>query len=179
MKLIFLALLVIALGILFSWPYPANLDQLKGKRILLTGGGSGIGEEIARIAYNQGAIVTIVGRRQNRLDKVCKDLQAENPSTPSRCIPLVGDMAVKNDVHRVVTSAVQKMNGGLDALILNHAWGVVKFFEDVKFDELEEVYNLTYGPNILGNLWLLNLCLPHLKASKQSNVFFYMLVVYL
>jgi hypothetical protein len=33
---------------------------------------------------------------------------------------------------------------GVDALVLNHVWGVVKFFEDIAFDDLENAFLQTY-----------------------------------
>lgn len=43
---------------------------LNGKRIIITGGSSGIGKAIALLAAKEGADVAIIGRNQVRLDKV-------------------------------------------------------------------------------------------------------------
>lgn len=47
--------------------------MLAGKHALVTGGGTGIGLEIARALANQGALVTITGRRQSVLEEVATD----------------------------------------------------------------------------------------------------------
>lgn len=51
--------------------FQSNL--LAGKRALITGGGSGIGEGIARKLASQGAKIALVGRTKEKLDRVCKD----------------------------------------------------------------------------------------------------------
>ncbi|MCA9307836.1 MAG: SDR family NAD(P)-dependent oxidoreductase, partial [Phycisphaerales bacterium] len=46
---------------------------LQGKHAFITGGGTGIGLAIARAFADQGATVTITGRRQEVLDEVASD----------------------------------------------------------------------------------------------------------
>jgi NAD(P)-dependent dehydrogenase (short-subunit alcohol dehydrogenase family) len=48
---------------------------LQGKRILITGGGTGLGKELARSFSAQGAAVHICGRRQSVLDEAVAELQ--------------------------------------------------------------------------------------------------------
>jgi len=162
-----LALLVVIFAALL-WPSTVDLAVLHNKRVLITGGGSGIGEEMARLAFSHGAIVTIVGRRQSRLDRVCRDL---NQQGPGRCSVIVADMANKSQIVRTVKQTIELM-GGIDSLILNHMWGVVKFFEDIPFDDLQETFDLTYNANVLGNMWLIHQLLPHLKKTIDSHILF-------
>lgn len=53
-------------------------DLLKGKKILVTGGGSGIGLAIAKRALNRGASVLICGRDKIKLDNVIKEVDDSN-----------------------------------------------------------------------------------------------------
>lgn len=53
-----------------------NLIDLSGKRILITGGGTGIGFAIAKTAAGCGASVAVSGRRQDVLDAAIKELGA-------------------------------------------------------------------------------------------------------
>jgi NAD(P)-dependent dehydrogenase (short-subunit alcohol dehydrogenase family) len=50
-------------------------DALQGKRILITGGGTGLGKELARAFSAQGAAVYICGRRAAVLDATVAELQ--------------------------------------------------------------------------------------------------------
>jgi len=52
--------------------------NLKGKTILITGGGSGIGLEAAKQFMQIGAKVIITGRNQAKLDAVKKNLSSIN-----------------------------------------------------------------------------------------------------
>lgn len=50
-------------------------DVLSGKRILITGGGTGLGKELARSFVAHGAAVHICGRRKNVLDETVAELR--------------------------------------------------------------------------------------------------------
>ena len=50
--------------------------MLQGKRILITGGGTGLGKELARSFAAHGAAVTICGRREGVLQQAVAELQA-------------------------------------------------------------------------------------------------------
>ena len=49
-------------------------DALEGKRILVTGGGSGLGKEMAKHFLSHGAEVIICGRRDSVLKETEKEL---------------------------------------------------------------------------------------------------------
>ena len=56
---------------------PIRDDALKGKRILITGGGTGLGKELARSFVTHGASVHICGRREGVLQETVAELQAQ------------------------------------------------------------------------------------------------------
>lgn len=59
-----------------NYPHGAmRPDALQSKRILITGGGTGLGKELARAFSAQGAAVHICGRRQGVLDQTVAELQ--------------------------------------------------------------------------------------------------------
>ncbi len=57
-------------------PSTFRADVLAGKRILITGGGTGLGKELARQFVTQGASVHICGRREGVLQAAVAELQA-------------------------------------------------------------------------------------------------------
>ena len=56
--------------------------RLKGKRAIVTGGGSGIGKEIALALCEHGAEIIIAGRSEERLSLATKEI---NKSIEARC----------------------------------------------------------------------------------------------
>ena len=59
-------------------PGPMRADALAGKRILVTGGGTGLGRELANGFLRHGARVHICGRRGNKLDAAVEVMSAEH-----------------------------------------------------------------------------------------------------
>jgi NAD(P)-dependent dehydrogenase (short-subunit alcohol dehydrogenase family) len=88
--------------------------ELGGKRILLTGASSGIGEAGAERLAREGATVIVVARRQDRLDALAERITAAGGTAIS--IPCdVSDL----DAVDALVADVEKRIGGVDILINN------------------------------------------------------------
>lgn len=127
--------------------------------VLITGGGSGLGEGAARHFAERGALVTITGRREGPLHAVADDIG-------DRCRAVIGDVTVAEDRAAMVAAAVDH-GGGLDALLSNA--GNMYRCEVTDFDEqrLLDVFNT----NVVGGMMLTKEAHPHLKASRGCVVF--------
>lgn len=79
--------------------------SLVGRRVLITGGGSGLGADLARGFTNVGASVVITGRRREALERVAATTGA---------VVVVGDVTVEADVERMFAEA-----GAVDIVIAN------------------------------------------------------------
>jgi NAD(P)-dependent dehydrogenase (short-subunit alcohol dehydrogenase family) len=82
------------------------MNSLDGKVALITGGGAGIGEAVAKTCARAGAAVVITGRRKDVLERVIRDIQAEG----GRALAVPGD--VTDDVH---TLNILVNNAGIGA----------------------------------------------------------------
>ncbi len=82
---------------------------LSGKRILITGGSSGLGRALAIASAKAGAKVAVVARGRGGLEEV-----SQHPNI----FPIVADVADKNAVYRISGEAVQVL-GGVDILVNN------------------------------------------------------------
>ena len=60
---------------------PFRSDVLKGKRILVTGGGTGLGKEMSVGFAAHGAHVAICGRREQVLAEACKEIAERSGGT--------------------------------------------------------------------------------------------------
>jgi NADP-dependent 3-hydroxy acid dehydrogenase YdfG len=73
----------------------ADVFNVKDKVTLVTGGGSGIGLMIVQTLAINGAKVYIVGRTEEKLEKVA---ELYGKDIPGQIIPIVGDVADKEGV---------------------------------------------------------------------------------
>ena len=92
-------------------------EDFKGQRVLITGGSSGIGLELASQLVKQGAMVAIVARNQSKLEAARKELETSAGSVGKVLIQAldVTDEAAARQVCRELVDAL----GGLDLLICN------------------------------------------------------------
>lgn len=101
----------------------ATLFSVVGKRVLITGAGSGLGSYAALGLALNGAKVYIVGRRLDRLQGVADDFArrkgeqgAPQESSQGAIIPLPGDIGSKEGLVKLVDD-YSKHESALDALV--------------------------------------------------------------
>lgn len=92
-------------------------NLLEGRSALVTGGGTGIGQEIARQLGLHGARVTIASRRAEVLEAAAASFESEG----IECCWVPGDIRDPEQVERIVDTAIERF-GGLD-LVVNNAAG--------------------------------------------------------
>jgi NAD(P)-dependent dehydrogenase (short-subunit alcohol dehydrogenase family) len=93
----------------------ASMDlRLNGKRALVTGSTSGIGEQIAKTLAGEGVQVVVHGRRKAEADRVVREITA----TGGMAIAAVGDLGSDEETAEVVKVSLSAF-GGIDILINN------------------------------------------------------------
>jgi NAD(P)-dependent dehydrogenase (short-subunit alcohol dehydrogenase family) len=102
-----------------------------GKQALIIGGGSGIGLEAGRLLAQAGASVTLVARRQEKLDGALKTFATPGHVRTFRC-----DLTIKEDCDRLIRYISEEM---ADVKCLINAAGV--FSPKAFMDHTEEDYN--------------------------------------
>ncbi|MFJ3303883.1 SDR family NAD(P)-dependent oxidoreductase [Streptomyces sp. NPDC086549] len=130
---------------------------MKDKRVVIvTGGGTGIGEATARLLREGGHHVVVSGRRSEPLRR----LEAE---TGALAYPSdVGDPEAADGLVRTALAA----HGRLDGLVLNAAIGRGGAVGDLSLGDWDEVMRT----NLTGPLMLLRAALPHLLETGGSVV---------
>jgi len=135
------------------------MRAVENMSVLVTGGGSGIGEGIARHFCSLGARVTISGRRA---DKVAAVADSIGPA----CRAVVGDVTNASDRVAMVQAAVQH-GGGLE-LLVNNAGNMYRG----PLAELDEAELLAvFHSNVIGGMMLTQAALPALVASRGAVIF--------
>jgi meso-butanediol dehydrogenase / (S,S)-butanediol dehydrogenase / diacetyl reductase len=131
---------------------------LRGKRALISGGGTGIGAGIARALHAAGARVTVCGRREGPLEALCAEL-GEGADWTSCDVNASGSPA------KAVAATLERW-GGLDLLVNNAGVFLAKPLAKISDEELD----LVIGVNLKGLLALTRESIPHLVASKGAIV---------
>jgi NAD(P)-dependent dehydrogenase (short-subunit alcohol dehydrogenase family) len=89
-----------------------KFKPLEGQVIVVTGAGSGLGLEVARLAAKAGASVVLAGGDEQALRQACEGITKSG----GRCHPLVGDPATAEGCDRVARTA-QARFGRIDSWI--------------------------------------------------------------
>jgi uncharacterized oxidoreductase len=135
--------------------------KLAGKRVLITGGSSGIGLAIAHALLAKGARIAITGRRQATLSAAVDTLRAGGGSVTG----IVADVGTEEGRARTLSQALEAL-GGLDILI-NNAGGVrAGRLETTSQSEIETMLNV----DLLAPILLTRAALPSLRASGGAMV---------
>ena len=138
----------------------ADVPELTGRRALVTGVTSGLGEVTARELARAGAEVVLAARSREKLDRTASSLRDQMPG--ARLVPLQLDLADLSSVRRAARTAAQL--GPLDILVNNA--GVMATPEERTRDGFE----LQLGTNHLGHFALTGLLLDALVASGDARV---------
>ncbi len=133
--------------------------KLKGKVVLITGGGTGIGNAIAERFVVEGAKICISGRRQEMLDKVARSLPAGNVAT------CPGDVTKYKDVERMVETAL-KFGGSLDVVVNNAGIDPGGTVTDVDVELWRQVIEI----NLTGAFLVMKAAIPHMIRGGGGSI---------
>jgi NAD(P)-dependent dehydrogenase (short-subunit alcohol dehydrogenase family) len=128
---------------------------LKGKRILITGGGTGLGKEIATRYLQLGAELWIAGRRGSVLDSSAKELTSKYGGT-------VRTHAVDIRDAQAVDAMVQRIwdeSGPLTGLVNNAAGNFISPTKDLSPNGFNAIANIVfhgtfYVTHAVGKRWI-------------------------
>ena len=130
--------------------------EIKGARILLTGGSSGIGLATAKALANKGAKLIISGRNKEKLVQVSADLN---------CKYVLLDSANFNEIPGQVKEVIDTLNG-LDVLINNAGIGTFDLADEISIEDFQLVYNT----NVFGVAMISKEVIKHFKEKNKGNI---------
>src|SRR5262245_13492566 len=135
--------------------------RLTGKKVLVYGGGTGIGFACAEAMAEDGAAVFLSGRRQEALTRAVAKLTVQG----FKAGQAAGDATRVEDVQRVTAEAVRFL-GGLDTLVVSAgAAGRTTVF-DTDPDEFQRIMDNTLRPAFLA----VRYGVDHLMEAGQALV---------
>ena len=137
-------------------------DLLRDKRILITGGGTGLGKAMAHRFLQLGAAVHICGRREEVLEQTAAELSTETHGT-IHAIPC--DVRSLEAVEAMIDSIWEE--GPLDILVNNAAGNFIARTEELSPRAWESVINIV----LMGTLHCTMACGRRwLKEGKSATV---------
>lgn len=147
--------------------YKAATDLLKDRVILVTGAGEGIGKTAAKTLAAHGAIIILLGRTINKLEKVYDEIK-EQGSPEAIILPL--DLKGANvDDYRNISALIHKEFGRLDGILHNAA--VLGGLTTIELHDVKKWLDIIQT-NLHAPFLLTQALLPLLKASPDARILF-------
>lgn len=129
------------------------MSRFTGKKVLVTGGNSGMGLETAKEFVREGAEVFITGRNEETLKAALKELGPKAKMA-------VSDAGNLKDIA-ILAETIKKEFGHLDAAFINA--GIANF---VPLEEItEKHFDDTFNTNVKGPLFLVQKIVPLFKKG--------------
>ncbi len=135
---------------------------LRGKRIVITGGSSGIGKAIAAALLHRENEVAIVGHDEQNVESALADLKRHAAAVSG----FVADIGDREAVKRLAADVLRE--GAPDVLINNAGFGVYRAFEASDPDEIDRLLAV----NFTGHVGLTKLLLPPMIARRGGAIGF-------
>jgi len=132
--------------------------KTSGNTILVTGGGSGIGEALAHRFHDQGNTVVVAGRRQDALDRAI----AGRPNMHALTLDVESAEGVADFAKRLL-AAHPALN-----VVINNA-GIMRFEALDRSRDLTDA-EATITTNLLGPIRLIDALIEHLTAQPDAAI---------
>ncbi|HKS72049.1 MAG TPA: SDR family oxidoreductase, partial [Terriglobales bacterium] len=133
-------------------------DLLKSKRILITGGGTGLGKGMATRFLELGATVYICGRREEVLKATADELKTKGTIHAIPC-----DVRNLGEVEQMIETIWK--DGSLDILVNNAAGNFISRTEDLSPNAWQSVINIV----LIGTLNCTMTCGRRWLAAKHKG----------
>lgn len=132
------------------------MSQLGGRRVLVTGASSGIGEAVARACADAGARVACLARRAERVTALADELGGVAVPADVRDVP---------GTRRAVDEAAAAL-GGLDAVVNNAGVALPGPIAEADPEDWRTMLEV----NVLGLLVVTQAAIGHLRAAERGDI---------
>jgi len=137
-------------------------DNINQKRIVVTGGTTGIGKAIADLLVSLGGRVLIFGRDEHDFYQAMDDIKAK--SSKGEIFGATADITKKEDIQRI-WQQVDSVLGGIDILINNAALPAGGLIEG-EYDDWKYILET----NILGYVAFAKEAVNRMKEQKSGHI---------
>lgn len=137
------------------------MESLQGKKVLITGGGKGIGRAVAVALAQEGADIALIGRSEGPLQEVVATLTGMGV----KAAYAIADVGVMAEVDKAVASLTQQL-GNIDILINNAGIAAFGGFMELTPAQWEDIIRV----NLLGVYYVTHAVLPDMIARKTGDI---------
>jgi len=135
---------------------------MKGKRVLVTGAGTGIGKGIALEFARAGAVVALhYSHSAAGAEQAVEEIRRGGGKAET----IAADFRNRAEVRALAEKAVEFL-GGIDVLVNSAGVTMTLPFEEVR----DEQFDLLYAVNVAAPFFLTQALLPDLRASRPSAI---------
>ena len=135
--------------------YLSPNETLRGKKVVITGGGRGLGFSMAKKFVAEGAEVLIAGRNIKVLEESAKKLE---------CKYLQLDVSNPSEFDAFMDKA-EELLGGLNVLVNNAG---ISLHENTFFDVTPETFDKQVDTNLKGAFFLTQTFIRHIKNTETK-----------
>lgn len=134
----------------------APSSRFAGRKVLVTGGGSGIGAAVCRLFADEGAVVTVLDRDDRAAEEIAEEVDGRADAV---------DVRDGEAVHRAVQDAAEAM-GGLTDLVNNAGIGTAKPL----LDYTDKEFALLVGVNLTGTFNAIRSAAPIMLEAGGGSI---------
>ncbi len=136
--------------------------RFEGKRVIITGGGQGIGKAIVARFAAEGAAIVLTDWQADAAETAAREISRE---TGAQVYPFTGNVASKADDEATVRFALEKL-GGIDVLVNNA--GI--YFKELFTEITEERWDATLDVDLKGTFLMCQAAAPHLMEKRAGAI---------
>jgi NAD(P)-dependent dehydrogenase (short-subunit alcohol dehydrogenase family) len=137
--------------------------KLGGKRALVTGSNSGIGEAIVKLLAAEGVAVVVAGRNESRANAVAEAIRAKGGEAEVA----LGDLTTDSGADAVAAAALA---GGHIDILVNNAGVVLPSVLQSWMEATPEMWAQTYNTNVISAVRMIQRLVPQMREQHWGRV---------
>lgn len=138
------------------------MEQLKGKKAIITGGSRGLGKATAIAFAKEGIDVAITGRNEKNLQETVAELKNLGVNATYALFNVGNYEEVQKGIKHIMASF-----GSLDILVNNAGIAAFGSLNDMKVEQWSEIIQT----NVMGMYFVTKEVLPYLIEKNQGDIF--------